>query len=80
MGLALIFVDTQVYSTMDTDTLNDTGGHYYDRAKTGVIGTIERNAQAAKGELTSGNAGQLIVATVAGSVLTFLLKGAMSNE
>ena len=53
--------------------LEDSGGHYYDADRGGVIGTARRNWRGAIAEVTSGDAGGAAVGVAVGFVAAGLV-------
>lgn len=49
-----------------SNALPDSGGHYYDADKGGLIAVARRNVANARGELTSGDAGANAVGVAVG--------------
>jgi hypothetical protein len=60
---------------MNGETLEDTGGHYYDGDSSGAIDVMRRNAAAALGEIKSGDAGKAAIGAALGFGTVFAVKG-----
>lgn len=59
---------------METDALPDSGGHYYDKAHTGIRGTFERNVSSAVSAFQSGEAGSLVAGFTVASLTAWAVK------
>ena len=51
-----------------SNTLEDSGGHYYDADRAGPFGIVRRNYRSAIAEVTSGGAGAAAVGVAVGFV------------
>ena len=52
-----------------SNTLEDSGGHYYDADSPGPVGIARRNIRAAMAEVTSGGAGAAAIGLTIGFVV-----------
>lgn len=70
---------TRISAYNMSQSLQDSGGHYYDGDTGGITGIARRNVAAARSEITSGSAGAAAIGTAVGFIAAGAVKSWRGN-